>query len=70
MKPKPPTIKELVSIIEAYNVARANELRTLPPNVAGDYKNPLMEALYDAAQLAAEQLKPALTVSLNISPPQ
>jgi hypothetical protein len=68
MKPKPPTIAQLVAIIAEYNIARKLELQSVPAGVAG-YKNPMMEELYDCAVLAAKQLKPALTVNLEIEPP-
>lgn len=66
---KPPTVQQLVDIIAEYNKARELELRNLGNRaVPADYKNPLMEKLYDAACLAADNLKPALTVPIH-SPP-
>lgn len=69
--PKPPTVQQLVDIIREYNVARAQELSQKPPTgwPAG-YKNPLMDQLYDAANLAAALLKPALTINAENLPPK
>ena len=67
MKPKPPTIQQLVDLVKEYNTARELELRTAP--LAGfpkDYQNPLMEALYDAATAAAAQLAAAVTLEVKI----
>lgn len=67
-----PTIQELVSVVTAYNAARELELRAMPAGgwPAG-YKNEFMDSLYDAACLAAAQLKPILALpSLNVAPPQ
>ena len=68
MKPKPPTIQQLVDVVREYNAARAQELSQKPATgwPAG-YKNPLMDNLYEAANLAAAQLKPALAVGVTIS---
>ncbi len=68
MKQKPPTIQQLVDIIREYNVARAQELSQKP--AAGwpeGYKNPLMDNLYDAANIAVAQLKPTMAVNLTVS---
>ena len=57
-KIKPPTVQQLVDVIHEYNIAREHELRQM--SVAGlpkDYKNPLMDNLYDAASKAALALK-------------
>lgn len=65
---KPPTVQQLVDIIREYNAARAQEISQKPPTgwPAG-YKNPLMDNLYDAANLAAAQLKPALSANMTLS---
>ena len=65
----PTSVQQLVDIIREYNVARAQEISQKPPTGwPVNYKNPLMDNLYDAANLAAAQLKPALTVNLEIEP--
>jgi hypothetical protein len=56
MKQKPPTVAQLAAIIEAYNVARTNELRVVPLPFPPGYKNPLLDNLYDAACGAARAL--------------
>jgi hypothetical protein len=64
---KLPTIQQDVDIVNAYNKARENELRTMP--TAGfptTYKNDLMDRLYDAAAAAAGRLSPAQAVDLDI----
>ena len=70
------TIKELVSIVETYNVARSFELQTLaelrqlPGGVPKDYKSPeLLEVHFDCALLALRQLKPVLEANLKITQP-
>lgn len=69
------TIKELVSIVETYNVARSFELQTLaelrqlPGGVPKDYKSPeLLNVHLDCALLALRQLKPVLESNLKIEP--
>jgi len=58
MKQKPPTIQQLVDIVREYNVARAQEISQKPATGwPQDYKNPMMDALYDCAKNAAEKLK-------------
>ncbi len=72
MKKSPPaTVAQLVEIIREYNAARAQEISQKPPTgwPAG-YKNPLMDNLYEAANMAAAALKPALTVNLEVSTPK
>ena len=71
-----PTIKELVSIVETYNVARSFELQTLaelrrlPGGIPKDYKSPeILEVHFDCALLALRNLKPALESNLNIEAP-
>jgi hypothetical protein len=71
-----PTIKELVSIVEAYNVARSFELQTLaelrqlPGGVPKDYKSPeLLEVHFDCALLALRALKSVLEANLKIEAP-
>jgi hypothetical protein len=65
---KVPAIKELVSVVSAYNAAREHELRMMPPGgFPKEYKAPeFIEALYDCAVLAARQLKPALEAGLEV----
>jgi hypothetical protein len=71
-----PTIKELVSVVETYNVARSFELQTLaelrqlPGGVPKDYKSSeLLEVHFDCALLALRQLKPVLEANLKITQP-
>ncbi len=68
-----PTIKELVSIVESYNVARSFELQTLaelrqlPGGVPKDYKSPeLLDVHFDCALLALRALKPVLEASVTL----
>ncbi len=73
---KVPTIKELVSIVETYNVARSFELQTLaelrqlPGGLPKDYKSPeLLDVHFDCALLALRTLKPVLEANLKIEAP-
>ncbi len=69
-KVKQPTIAQLIDIVNAYNAARANELRLVPLPFPTNYKNDLMDVLYDAALKASMQLKAILgqivTVDLDL----
>ena len=64
-------VKELVSIVCAYNAAREHELRMMPPGgFPKDYKAPdFVESLYDCAVFATRQLKPILAANLEIEKP-
>lgn len=65
MKTKQPTIQQLVEIIREYNIARAHELSQKPTSGwPTGYKNILLDALCDCAELAAKQLKPALEIKI------
>ena len=69
-KPGPPTVQQLVDVVKEYNRARELELKLMPPTgFPAGYKNQFMENLYDAATVAAAELRPALTVTLSIVPP-
>ena len=70
-KPKTPTIQQLVDIIREYNVARGQELSQKPPGGwPMDYQNPMMEALYDAAQLAARTLAMLQVTEVSLAVPK
>jgi len=69
-----PTIKELVDIFNACNVARELELRMMPnggfpPQYAETDAAKRMAALFDCMELAARHLKPVLEANLKIKEP-
>jgi hypothetical protein len=69
MKTKAPTTQQLVDIIREYNVARAHELSQKPATgFAPEYKNPLMENLYDAANMAATTLAQLKVDEISVAP--
>ena len=66
-----PKIKELISIVDAYNVARAHELQMMPqggfpPTYAETDAAKMMNTFFDCAALALKQLKPVLEANLDI----
>lgn len=65
------TVKELVDIFNACNVARELELRMMPaggfpPQYAETDAAKRMSAIFDCMELAARQLKPILEANLDI----
>lgn len=71
-----PTIKELVSVVQSYHVARSYELQTLaelrqlPGGIPKDYKSPEdLDLHFDCAVLALRALKPVLEANLKIEAP-
>ena len=75
-----PTIKELLTIVQTYQVARADEVQTLtelrelakadPSVKPKDYKSPeILDVHFDCALLALRALKPILEANLLIEAP-
>jgi len=67
-KIKPPTVQQLVDVIHEYNVARGHELQTTKGSVPQNYKNPLMDNLYDAANASARTLALLQVTEISIAP--
>jgi hypothetical protein len=68
MKTKPPTVQQLLDVVNAYNTARTNELRVVPLPFPEGYKNPLVDNLYDAANGAARTLALLQVTEVSIAP--
>jgi len=69
MKAKEPTIQQNIDLIHEYGVAREQELSQQPKGGwPADYKNPLMENLYDAANHAAIALTKLQGAAIAVAP--
>lgn len=64
---KVPSIQQDIDIVNAYLKGRELELRMMPPGgFPLDYKNDLMDRLFDAASASAARLAPAQAVNLDL----